>query len=224
MAAGPRVESGPASGVRKPPASTRPRNRAHHDVELRPGRDRDVAAVAPPALREEREGAWRGPGREDRRQHGRVRLDRALPRRRGRRTDSRPRARAGRDAARADRGAGDRARAPDRSAAPGVPDCGQQADGTRHLGRGAAVGGTERPAGRRLRPVAGRVFRWRTRQAAGLRSRRWRRGRGRRGLRAAGDHPRTPNAIRRRGRAISGSSATIGCSAATAPALPMCAA
>src|SRR5690606_35804109 len=68
VAAGPRLESSPASGVRKPPASTRPRNLAHHDAELRPGRDRDVAAVAPPALREECKGAWRGPGCEDRRQ------------------------------------------------------------------------------------------------------------------------------------------------------------
>ncbi len=84
MAAGPRMESSTASGVRKPPASTRPRNLPHHDAELRPGRDRDVAAGQAPALREEREGAWRGSGREDRRQHGRVRLDRALPRRRGR--------------------------------------------------------------------------------------------------------------------------------------------
>ena len=78
VAAGPRMESSTASGVRKPPASTRPRNLAHHDAELRPGRDRDVAAVAPPALREEREGPRRGPGREDRRQHGRVRLDLSL--------------------------------------------------------------------------------------------------------------------------------------------------
>lgn len=43
-----------------------------------------------PVLREEREGAWCGPGGEDRREHGRVRLDRALPRRRRRRTDRGP--------------------------------------------------------------------------------------------------------------------------------------
>jgi DNA modification methylase len=63
---------------------------------------------------------------------------------RGRRVDRGPWPGAGGHAAGADRSAGDRAGASDRGAAPGLPDRGQQADRTRHLGRGAAVGGTER--------------------------------------------------------------------------------
>ena len=90
-----------------------------------------MAAGQAPALREKREGAWRGPGREDRGQHGRVWLDRSLPGRGRRRIDRGPWPGAGRHAARADRGAGDRAGPSDRGAAPGLPDRGQQADGTR---------------------------------------------------------------------------------------------
>ena len=93
-----------------------PRTHPTHDAELRPRADRDLAACAPPALRQEREGARRGPGRQDCRQHGRVRLDRALPRGRGRGADRRPWARACRDAAGADGGTGDRARSSDRPA------------------------------------------------------------------------------------------------------------
>ena len=40
VAAGPRVESGTASGVRKPSASSRPRNLAHHDVRTQHGGER----------------------------------------------------------------------------------------------------------------------------------------------------------------------------------------
>jgi len=131
-----------------------PRTHPTHDAELRPRADRDLAACAPPALRQEREGARRGPGRQDCRQHGRVRLDRALPRGRGRGADRRPWARACRDAAGADAGTGDRARSSDRGAAPGLPHRGQQADGSRKLGRGVAV---RRAAG--MRPVSPKASR-----------------------------------------------------------------
>ena len=113
------------------------------------------------------------------------------------------------DAARADRGAGDRARPPDRGAAPRLPYRRQQADRARRLGRGAARGraaascwprtstcrssASPTPSSTSCSPATSPRT---ARVTARTRSRR------RRPTRSAG-------------RAISGCSARIGCSAAT---------
>ena len=114
------------------------------------------------------------------------------------------------DAARADRGAGDRARPPDRGAAAGLPAGRQQADRARRLGRGAARRRAAGAAGRGLRPVGHRLLRRRARRAARRRS----------ATRTARRETARTRSRRRRptrsaGRATSGCSGRTGCSAAT---------
>ena len=118
------------------------------------------------------------------------------------------------DAARADRGAGDRARPPDRGAAPRLPHRRQQADRARRLGRGAA----RRRAAGAARPRTS-TCRWSASPTPNSTScSPSTSGAGRRGR--AGVPPVPSRAAAQPGLApaISGSSAIIGCSAATAPA------